>query len=275
MKKFTLSLLLVCFVSTNGLSWGNGGKSTSASNPKFAMHDWIALRAFEMAKVDANLSWITDNLDMFLYGTEAPDKGVLPSVVSSLHPGTGYSDTGACHCVLFKTATVVKKDRAAMRVQQEFDKAKAALAANKPKLAAFYAGAMAHYLGDLSQFMHMMGEGSRWGKEVQAIHHAYEQVVDDEVDVANRTSPFESFVHEKAVAGTSAKAVAMTVARFTDRGNGTVNTAGHMYTVWKNLRTQHNASETSNWTANFRDQTGKNVNESINGIAKLLVLLSQ
>ena len=50
--------------------------------------------------------------------------------------------------------------------------------------AAFYAGAMAHYLGDLSKFMHIMGAKSHWKSENQDFHHKYEVVADDNIEVA-------------------------------------------------------------------------------------------
>jgi len=102
-------------------------------------------------------------LNAYFIGTEAPDTGPKISGV-----GGGYSDTGACHCILFAANGDVVKDRAEGRVQEEFDKAKMAFAAGDKRKAAFYAGAMAHYLGDLSQFMHMMGKESHWGAEVRA-----------------------------------------------------------------------------------------------------------
>ena len=57
------------------------------------------------------------------------------------------------------------KDRAELLVRQEFDKAVQALADGNLPLAAFYSGALAHYMGDLGQFYHIMGSQSHWGSE--------------------------------------------------------------------------------------------------------------
>jgi hypothetical protein len=73
---------------------------------------------------------------------------------------------------LFDENGNVTKDRAELRVRQEFDKALQALANGKPALAAFYAGALAHYTGDLGQFYHIMGSQSHWGAEDQTRHGA-------------------------------------------------------------------------------------------------------
>ena len=44
------SLLLICVFTASTFGWGNAGRFTSASKPKFAMHDWIALEGYKMAK---------------------------------------------------------------------------------------------------------------------------------------------------------------------------------------------------------------------------------
>jgi len=276
MRKITASLLMVFMFSINGMSWGNAGKSTSASKPKFAMHDWIALEGYKLAKDDADLKWVTNNLDMYLYGTEAPDFGVLKSVINQLHPGTGYKDSVKCHCILFNKNEDVVNDRMEVRVKEEFDKAKAALANHDPKLAAFYAGAMAHYMGDLSQFMHLMGKGSRWGSEDQKIHHAYEVVADNKIDSDERTSlAFEGFVKKHSVSGSKPETIALNVAKFVEEGEVDGLTPGAMYKEWNKLRAQKKGSNPAKWSEDFRNQTGHNINQSINGVSKLLRLLSE
>jgi hypothetical protein len=176
---------------------------------------------------------------------------------------------------LFDKNEDVVNDRMEVRVKEEFDKAKAALADKNPRLAAFYAGAMAHYIGDLSQFMHLMGKGSRWGSEDQKIHHAYEVVADNKIDSVNQTSlVFESYIKKKSVAGTTPSAVALTVAKFVEMGEVDGLTPGAMYKEWNKLRKQKKASNPDKWSETFRDQTGHNINESINGVAKLLGMLS-
>ena len=222
-----------------------------------------------------NLSWITDNLDDFLIGTELPDFGI-PTFLKSLKLGLGYKDAIHCHCILFDVMGKVTNDRAAMRVQEEFDKAKEALENNKPRLAAFYAGAMAHYIGDLSQFMHIMGKQSHWGSEDQKIHHTYEVAADRRIDNQERTSLlYESYVHKKSVPGSDARAVTTSVARFTETGGDTIHTTGWMYKTYKGYYKKAKASKPQAWSKEFLDQSGENINTSINGVAKLLVKLSK
>lgn len=94
--KLLTSLLLTFVLATSAFGLGNSGKSISASSPKFAMHDWIAFEGYKMADDEADLKWLSDNLDMYLYGTEAPDFGVLKTVINQLHPGMGLQ---GCHQV--------------------------------------------------------------------------------------------------------------------------------------------------------------------------------
>jgi len=156
--KFCTSVLLTCVLTVSTFGWHSGRRSTpTPTQAGFGMHDWIAFEGYLMAKDDAaDIEWLTDNIGMFLYATEVPDNGVIPSVIRSLHPDGRYHDQGGCHCIYFDERGNVTNDRMEVRAQEEFDKAKAALAAGNKRLASFYVGTMAHYLGDLSQFMHMM-----------------------------------------------------------------------------------------------------------------------
>ena len=69
-----------------------------------------------------------------------------------------------------------------------------ALADGDLPLAAFYAGALAHYIGDLGQFYHIMGSQSHWGSEDQTRRSAYEMAVESTIRFQTRSSTvFESF----------------------------------------------------------------------------------
>src|SRR4029079_17395826 len=108
----------------------------------------------------------------------------------------------------------------ARRATEEYQKAEGALATNRDRLAAFYAGAMAHYIGDLSQFCHLMDRRSHWGREDQTLHATYEDAVDRTFDPFKRTSTLlDRYVREIDVDGDSPADVAFTVARHTEKGD--------------------------------------------------------
>lgn len=184
-----------------------------------------------------------------------------------------YGDTAQCHCILFDSEGRVSNDRLEVRVQQEFSKAQTALAAGDNRLAAFYAGAMAHYLGDLLQFCHIMGAESHWGSEDKDIHSKYEAAVERSIDFTTRKSSLlDSFVKEIAVGGDTPEGVALAVARHTERGNSD-RTPRWMHTRYRALIKQGKSAQSADWDGAFRTQTGQNVNFSVNGVAKNLEML--
>jgi hypothetical protein len=109
---------LVCLfvvLSLTPLSgWKNPRKSTTLNTPVFGTHDWIAFKGYVLAGRPA---FIKDNLNRYSIGTEAPDNGFKPANADG-----GYNDAAACHCILFDEDGNVTKDRAELRVRQEFDK---------------------------------------------------------------------------------------------------------------------------------------------------------
>jgi len=265
-RVIAVSAAMLLFVSPAS-SWRNGGESTQNGTTKFGTHDYIALKGYELGGI-ADLAWITENLNVYFLGTEAPDVGPKIAGVTN-----GYHDTGACHCILFDTVGGVTRDRAEKRVKEEFDKAKAAKANGDKRKAAFYAGAMAHYLGDLSQFCHIMGPQSHWGSEDQTLHKKYEMAVDKTVDKTTRKSSLlDSFMHSVPVTGNTPEEIAAGAAAFTEKSNATQR-PGDMHTQYKALIQANKHNDPAQWGDAFRNQTGENVNYSANAIAKLLKMI--
>jgi hypothetical protein len=262
---------LVCFLVVLSLTplsaWKNPSKSESLNTPVFGTHDWIAFKGYVLAGRPA---FIKNHLNRYFIGTEAPDNGFKPSNAEG-----AYRDATLCHCILFDEDGEVTKDRAELRVRQEFDKALEALADGNPPLAAFYAGALAHYMGDLGQFYHIMGSQSHWGSEDQVLHSAYEVAVEKTIRFQNRTSTlFESFISPIAVGGDTPEEIARTVALRTERGTSTSGrTPGVMDQRFAELKAEGIHLKPDMWDDAFRTQTGQNINVAANGIAKLLRMM--
>jgi Zinc dependent phospholipase C len=235
--------------------------------PVFGTHDWIAFKGYVLAGRPA---FIQNNLNRYFIGTEAPDNGFKPSNADG-----NYNDASACHCILFDEDGNLTRDRAELRVRQEFDKALGALANGDPALAAFYAGALAHYMGDLGQFYHIMGSQSHWGSEDQTRHSAYEVAVEGTIRFQNRTSMvFEGFISPTPVDGDTPKEIARAVALRVERGTGTSGrTPGFMDERFAELKNEGLHSKPDMWDEGFRNQTGQNINVAANGIAKLLRMM--
>lgn len=267
MKRLYALSVVVLLAASPANSWRNGGESAMNGAAKFGTHDYIALKGYELAGI-TNLSWITSNLNVYFLGTEAPDVGPKIDGVED-----GYHDTGACHCILFNAVGGVTRPRAETRVREEFNKAKQAKANGDNRKAAFYAGAMAHYLGDLSQFCHIMGPQSHWKSEDPKVHTSYEEVVDKTMDfTTHKSSLLDSFIHSVTVTGNTPEEIARGTAAFTEKGDGTER-PGLMHAQYKALKDAGKQNDPAQWDSALRNRTGENVNYSANAIAKLLKMI--
>jgi len=102
-------------------------------------------------------------------GTEAPDNDDIPDACNG--PNNGYDDRNRGHSVEWNSDwSMMVRDRAARRAQEEYDKAALAYEQGNTGAAAFYLGAMAHYVGDVSQYGHTVpfeqhhGDYENWVK---------------------------------------------------------------------------------------------------------------
>jgi hypothetical protein len=250
-------------------AWHNGGDKDTA-DPRFGTHDYIAFKALDRAPA-ADVAFIRTQLRAYFVGTEAPDTAKTVAGI----PKTGYHDSGPCHCILFDEEGQPTRLRAAERARQEFDKAAAALHAGQKQKAALFAGTLAHYVGDLSQFCHVMGKQSHWGAEDQTIHKAYENVLNRTIDFrARTTSLLETFLKPVPVEGDTLEEIVEGVAQFTENGGGTPERPGVMIKQLAKLKKAGMLNDPNDWDSTFRDQTGANVNYAINAIGKLLHLLA-
>jgi hypothetical protein len=134
---------------------------------------------------------------------------------------------------------------------------------------------LAHYMGDLGQFYHIMGSESHWGSEDPKRHSAYEVAVEKTIRFQTRTSTlFESFISPIAVGGDTPEEIARAVALRTERGIGTSGrTPGFMDKRFGQLIHDGDHLIPDDWDNGFRTQTGQNINMAANGIAKLLRMM--
>jgi hypothetical protein len=65
------------------------------------------------------------------------------------------------------------------------------------------------------------------------------------------------------------------VARFVETGGGTPFTVGRMNDEYLGYNRRGIITDPAKWEKGFRDQTGRNVNEAINGLAKIYAMLGQ
>jgi hypothetical protein len=173
---------------------------------------------------DNEKAWLTPHRAMYLLGTEAPDNSTIHEFCNSPH--RGYGDTGSGHSVdwnadhsaweLRDDGTLL--DRAARRAQEEYNKAVIAFQRGNESDAAFFLGAMAHYIGDVSQYGHS-GPGED--------HHS-----DYEGWASSRSEPtdtvFTPFLSESSLVRRTPYTAAKRISRATSGGRDEIQTFAFM-----------------------------------------------
>lgn len=189
------------FVQTpvNGFAWdtgqvgdGNTKKSSQCSSPPYSTHDWLAEHALALLP-DNEKAWLVPHMTLYLLGTEAPDNRKIPDECGA--PNNGYDEKGSEHSVKWKadgSGFAMKNnqylDRAGKRAQEEYIKAEIAYGKGRFSDATFFLGAMAHYVGEVSQYGHSVDYEGR-------NHNLYEHYV------SKLTSSFDGGTFESYVKG--------------------------------------------------------------------------
>jgi hypothetical protein len=161
---------------------------------------------------------------MYLLGTEAPDNsGILGDCGT---PNRGYGDTSVGHGVEwnsdlsgFKTEDGNLKDGAAVRAQEEYNKAEIAYLQGRPVDAAFYLGAMAHYIGDISVYCHVGG--------LDKHHSKYESWMQNKTDQYNDGN-FESYLEADGLVRRNPYTAVKMLSKKITKGGGKILSAVQM-----------------------------------------------
>jgi len=167
MRSAVRIFVVICMNATVWLGWApaadawkNGPPDNKVTNslddclePPYATHDWVIDQAVSLLP-ETERQWLTDQRRFYLIGTEAPDYAKI--MLACGVPHRGYNDTGRGRHDLrwasgFETPS---RDTPARRAEEEYAKAVEAWKAGRADHAAFYLGAAAHYVGDLSQYGH-------------------------------------------------------------------------------------------------------------------------
>lgn len=155
MRLSTLLLLVVLAVSLEAWSGGPGGvaltkRAGDCNGTTHSVHGWIADHARALLPPEER-AWLDPYRSMYVRGTEAPERTDFPPACDT--PNTGYGDRySGDESGTDSAETMVTL--AGMRAQQEYDNAVDAFADGDLAAAAYYLGAMAYYIGDVSQHGH-------------------------------------------------------------------------------------------------------------------------
>lgn len=224
---FFVFFMLICSIP-NAQAWSNGGYSADPLNPDYGTHDWIAEKALLIQAKDVSfLSTIYHA--KYLLGTEAPD--------NSAYIGDSYT-----HHVYYYASGTVQESDGATRAAQMYDLALSYLNANDKQNAAYYIGAMAHYISDLAVFGHTMGSGTDWGAEVH--HSDYESYV--ESMIGSLPSPSGLTLDDKYASN-----AALDLAKDTTFGKGAVKSNIWMDTNYNGANSLFKASAKASLNASI------------------------
>jgi len=248
LKKILLAavlLVVAMLVPHPAYAWSNGGFSSDPSHPKYGTHDWIAQRALDWLP-DEEKQFILGNLNLYLYGTELPDKGKALG---------GIGDTTRHH-FYFDSGKAVVDDVGAARASQLYVQVLNFLKSGDLVNGVKCAGAMTHYIADLAVFGHVMDSGTDWGAEKH--HSDYEGYVNAQTSTYD--SAFTSYmVFDGQLETLSAYDAAKNLACDT-----TFDSSGEGLTcVWMDRN-----YDWSNPT--FRNRCGESLNLAVNYLADLL-----
>jgi len=230
------TLFLAAVISAPAtLAWGNGGYSSDPNYPDYGIHDWIADKALAFQSASVGFLLTTYHSD-YLIGTEAPDNGA--------YIGDSYN-----HHVYYTSSGSLQTDIGAVRARAMYQSALSSLKASDFEQAAYYAGAMAHYIADVGAYGHTMGPSTVWGTSPH--HSDYESHAG--TLLGSLTAPTAS-----ALPGRDAYNATLSLARETTFGSGAIET-----NIW--MEANYDWSD-----AQFRASWLESLNESVRAVAAAL-----
>ncbi|MFX0187162.1 MAG: hypothetical protein ACFE8A_05445 [Candidatus Hodarchaeota archaeon] len=156
---FLLVIIIFTALTHESVALPNGSYADDSSsydyNNDFAGHDWVANVSLTALLNDnaTRWQWLNDRKLIYFVGTEAPDN----SGVSMTLDGKsiiGFGDFSWHHIYIHQDGSVYEDD-AALRAKSMGDLACVNLDEEKYDLAAFYLGAMTHYISDMAVFCHV------------------------------------------------------------------------------------------------------------------------
>lgn len=244
-KLFIVSVLISLALIQPALCWSNGGFSANPANPDYGTHDWIAQHALEYLPTQEK-QYITNNLAVYLLGTELPD--------NSNKSSGGIGDTTKHH-IYYNSAGVLVDAVSGLRANETFNQAVTYLKNGDYTNAAKAAGILTHYIADVAVFGHVMGASTDWGAEVH--HSDYENHVDNAMH--SYQSSFNSYLsYDGSLVNISAYDAAVNLANNTVFGGTSLKGC-----VW--MDTHYNWSDTA-----FSSRCGESLNLAVNVVADVL-----
>lgn len=187
-RLFIGTLFAIIFLSNTLYvnAWNNGSYAYNKTDydyeNDYATHDWIAEYALDklMETSSSDWEWLNepDLKKIYLLGTEAPDNSGVETTLDG-EIIEGFGDKSKHHIYFYENGEVLEDD-AALLAKKWGNLADARYEEGKKEQAAFYLGAMTHYIADMSMYAH--------------IAQNYEDETFDDVDFDEHHSTLEGYV---------------------------------------------------------------------------------
>ena len=156
-----IGFLLLSTFFNSAYAWSNGSYAYNETEysyeDDYGTHDWIAERALNvLLNYEENeWNWLESRKEIFLVGTEAPDNGGVSMTLDGKNID-GFGDTTWHHIYFNQDGSISNnEDDSALRAKSMGDLADANLEEKNLDLAAFYLGAMTHYIADMGMYAHV------------------------------------------------------------------------------------------------------------------------
>ena len=258
MKKWTklcltLGIMLLVSLPVTVPSYVIGWRQDTSSNlerPNFATHQWLAYEALQISPSTSMLQWIENNRLYFWWGVEAPYNELAAEQVSA-GLGVDYGDIYDYVLYLDAAGTTVTNDSLADRAQEEYDKLIAELGDvnGDYALAAFYAGAMSHYISQAGVYAAQWDE-SLWGTLNVVNWTGYE----NQIEATLIGSHFENDPEDFNSTEFNIEPTAITPV---NASQATIDLAMNIWSFARSLGDDFVGTWTSvdDWTATYKDNT--------------------
>ncbi len=251
-----LFVVFYLIMASSAIAWNNGPAGNAStdevsecSQPPYATHDWVADHALDFLP-EGEKAWLLPHKRLYLLGTEAPDNAKIPSECGA--PNTGYDDRRLGHSVEWNAkGSKMIQDRAAIRAQEEYNKAVIAYEQGRFSDAAFYLGAMAHYVGDVSAYPHAIA--------LEQYHSPYESWVRTRTDSYSE-GVFESYLVLDRLSRRTPYAAVKTISKATSQGNKRIMSGVMMDQTYPDKKDH----------PGFLDSVGHSLNLGVNELADVL-----
>ncbi|MHA1556743.1 MAG: hypothetical protein ACTSPM_07385 [Candidatus Heimdallarchaeota archaeon] len=242
-----MALVCIALTPSSVFSW----KQRTSSNPDrpyFTTHQWLANESLNLSPSSSRVQWITNNLLDFWHGVEAPyNSAVAASYAVTVED---YGDIDDLVLYLDVTGTTVTNGSLADRAKDEYDSLVAELAKDDvdEALAAFYAGAMTHYVSQAGVWGAIWDE-SLWGTLPAVNWTSFEDQINAGLDASYFDDDQDEWLN------TLFTTLSPTIITPVDAYDAAVDLAINIHPVAQSLGDdfENDWTEVANWTTVYED----------------------